>query len=298
MSRASCRYATGSATQQIRTGRPSSAPSTEGRRPQPTGVQSQMSEAPGASPAGAPEAAAAPPLLADVTAKSVYALLADGTTVEIRPAEPEDFDAIKAMHEAMSPANLYLRFFSMSRTASEREARRLTREPGPDHTALLALASGEVVGTASYEVAKDQESKNLKDTAEIAFAVAETMHHRGIATLLLEHLVSYARAQGLKAFTAETLSENTPMLRVFADAGLPVTSKREEGVVTLTMPLPPDDSGEELDAYLDRVARRERSANVASLRPLFDAESVVVIGAGRRHGGVGRSVVENILKGE
>ena len=26
----------------------------------------------------------------------VYALLADGSTVEIRPAEPRDFDAVKA----------------------------------------------------------------------------------------------------------------------------------------------------------------------------------------------------------
>ena len=31
-----------------------------------------------------------------------YALLADGTTVEIRPAGPADFDAVRAMHEAMS----------------------------------------------------------------------------------------------------------------------------------------------------------------------------------------------------
>jgi len=35
----------------------------------------------------------------------VYALLADGSTVEIRPAEPRDFDAVKAMHEVMSPDN-------------------------------------------------------------------------------------------------------------------------------------------------------------------------------------------------
>src|SRR5215472_7636770 len=87
------------------------------------------------------------------------------------------------------------------------------------------------------------------------------------------------------------------MIGVFSDAGLPVTKRREDGVVMITIPLPPDDTGTELDAYLDRVARRERSANVASLRPVFDAESVVVIGAGRRHGGVGRSVVENILRG-
>ena len=258
------------------------------------------SEAPGESATQAPaEPARTPVVLAEVAEPvgSVYALLADGTTVEIRPAAPGDFDAIKAMHEEMSPANLYLRFFSMSRVAAEREAARLTREPGPDHAALLAWSGGQLAGAASYEVATDPRTGALADTAEIAFAVAEHMHQRGIATLLLEHLVSVARSRQLRAFTAETLSENTSMLRVFSDAGLPVTSHRESGVVISTIPLPPDDTGTELDAYLDTVARRERRANVASLRPVFAPESVVIIGAGRRPGGVGRSVVDNILAG-
>ena len=228
---------------------------------------------------------------------SVYALLADGTTVQIRAPAGSDFDAIKAMHEAMSPANTYLRFFSMSRTAADREARRLTRAPARDHAALLALVGDGVVGSGSYEVAKDEATGELANFAEIAFAVADSMHHRGVATLLLEHLVSLARAQGLHSFVAETLSENTPMIGVFSDAGLPVTSRRAGGVVTITIPLPPDDTSTELDAYLDTVARRERKANVASLRPLFQPQSVVVIGAGRRHESVGHSVVDNILKG-
>jgi hypothetical protein len=46
----------------------------------------------------------------------VCALLADGTTIEIRPATPEDLGAVKAMHEAMSPDNAY-------RRAAEHEAR-------------------------------------------------------------------------------------------------------------------------------------------------------------------------------
>ena len=53
----------------------------------------------------------------------VYALLADGTTVEIRPARPEDFDAVREMHEKLSPDSLYLRFFSLNPRAAEREAR-------------------------------------------------------------------------------------------------------------------------------------------------------------------------------
>ena len=66
----------------------------------------------------------------------------------------------------------------------------------------------------------------------------DDMHHRGIATLLLEHLVSLARRRGLQAFTAETLADNAPMLRVFADAGLPVQRRSADGVVQLTFPLP------------------------------------------------------------
>jgi hypothetical protein len=43
-----------------------------------------------------------------------YALLTDGSTVEIRPAGPADAEAVRAMHAGMSSENLYLRFFSMS----------------------------------------------------------------------------------------------------------------------------------------------------------------------------------------
>ena len=225
-------------------------------------------------------------------ASGVYALLADGTTVQIRPAGPGDFEAVKAMHEAMSPNNAYLRFFSSSKTAAEREAQRISRVPAPDHAALLAVYSGEVVGVASYEVARRGESAGK--VAEVSFAVADTMHHKGIATLLLEHLVSVARASRIEAFTAETLSQNTSMLRVFSDAGLPTRSTREDGVVSISIPLPADDTGKQLEEYLDTVALRERSANVASLTPVFAPQSVAVIGASRRPGTVGRSVLDNI----
>jgi acyl-CoA synthetase (NDP forming)/GNAT superfamily N-acetyltransferase len=223
---------------------------------------------------------------------SVYALLADGRTVEIRPAAPADYAAVKAMHEAMSPNNAYLRFFSLSRLAAEQEARRVTRGPGPHHAALLAIFDGQVAGVASFEVARTGGR-----TAEVAFAVADTMHHRGIATLLLEHLVSLARARQLEALTAETLQENTGMLRVFSDTGLPVVSKREGGVVDITIPLSPDGAGRQLEDYLDTVAVRERSATVASLRPLFAPRSVAVIGVSRRPGTVGRSVLDNLRAG-
>ena len=112
---------------------------------------------------------------------------------------PADFDAVRAMHEAMSPDNSYLRFFNLSRLAAETEARRICQEPRPGHVALLALSDGEVVGCASYDASGGPEAPGR---AEVAFAVADHMHHRGIATLLLEHLVSFARSHQITTFTA------------------------------------------------------------------------------------------------
>ena len=235
-------------------------------------------------------AGAAPGSSAADTAAGIYALLTDGTTVLIRPARPADAEAVRAMHAALSPDNLYLRFFSMSPHNAEREAERVCRKPAPDHAALLAWLGDRLVGVASYEPSEP-------GTAEVAFAVPDDMHGRGIATLLLEHLVSAARERGLRAFTAEALLENQPMLGVFAAAGLPVYRQMTEGVVELTFPIPAGDDDRALDGYLDSVTARESRADVASLRHLLQPGSVAVVGASRWRGTVGREILHNIVTG-
>jgi succinyl-CoA synthetase alpha subunit/RimJ/RimL family protein N-acetyltransferase len=221
---------------------------------------------------------------------AIYALLADGSTVEIREARAEDAKAVRQMHANLSADNTYFRFFSLSPGAPEREAQRVCRPPGLDHVALLASLSGQLVGVASYEPTR------VPDRAEIAFAVADEMHGRGVATLLLEHLVSLAKQRNLTAFEAETLPDNYAMQRVFAAAGLPMERHFVDGAVELTFPLPATDS-DPLDTYLDAVAQRASRAEVASLRHLFQPRSVAVIGAGRRRGSVGREILHNIVTG-
>jgi acyl-CoA synthetase (NDP forming)/RimJ/RimL family protein N-acetyltransferase len=219
-----------------------------------------------------------------------YALLADGSTVEIRQARAEDADAVREMHAGLSPDNSYFRFFCLSPQSPEREATRVCRPADKSHLALLALLNGKLVGVASYEALA------TPGRAEIAFAVSDDMHGRGIATLLLEHMVSMGRQRNLTAFQAETLPDNYAMQKVFADAGLPVERHFDSGALKLTFPLPPADS-QGLDQYLDAVARRDSRADVASIRHLFRPASVVVIGAGRRRGSVGREILRNIVSG-
>ena len=229
-------------------------------------------------------------------AAAIYALLTDGTTMEVRPPRSQDFEAVRAMHTAMSPDNMYLRFFSMSPSAAEQEAKRVCREPDSDHAALLAWQDGRLVGVAAYELAA-YELAAKPGVAEVAFAVPDDMHGRGIASLLLEHLVWQARQRGLEAFTAETLAENSAMLRVFADAGLPVRRRIAGDTVELTFPLPADDDDYRLGHYLEAVASRESRADVASLRPLLRPRSVAVVGASRRRGTAGRAILRNIVTG-
>jgi acyl-CoA synthetase (NDP forming)/GNAT superfamily N-acetyltransferase len=221
---------------------------------------------------------------------STYALLTDGTTIEIRATRPDDFDAVRNMHAKMSSQNLYLRFFGLSRSAAEGEARRTCREPAPDHAALLAVLEGQVVGCGSYEVTGDGSR-----SAEIAMAVADDMHRRGVGTLLLEHLISVARGRGLRTFVATTLSENALMMQVFADAGLGARRALVDGVYEVSFPLPDGEGTPGVGTYHDAVAERERSADVASLRHVLTPASVAVIGASRRPGSFGRAILKNIV---
>ena len=223
---------------------------------------------------------------------SAYALLTDGATIEIRPAWPDDFDAVRDMHAKMSPENLYLRFFSMSRAAAEQEARRITREPSPDHASLLAVLGGRVIGCGAYE-----ETGDGSRSAEVALTVADDLHNRGVGTLLLEHLISLARGRGVRIFIAETLTENALMLQVFADAGLRARRTLQDGVYDLRFPLPGDDGDAGLDAYREAVAERERSAGVASLRHVLTPASVAVIGLSQDRGAVGRAILQKITTG-
>lgn len=220
----------------------------------------------------------APPTLAD----PVFALLIDGTQTRLRELGSSDHEAVRRLHDAMSPDNLYLRFFSLSQGVGTAVADRICREPDGRHAAVGAWLAGELAGVANYELG-DEEGQ-----AEVALVVADHAHNRGLGTLLLEHLASMARARGVRAFYAEALGQNHAVQRLFANAGLPLRSRLRDGIIEFVMPLTAD------ARYLDAVAERERQADVKSLEHLLCPASIAVVGAGRRPGSIGAIVLRNI----
>jgi len=161
----------------------------------------------------------------DVVSAPAEVLLADGTVATVRPLEPEDHDALIALHEHVSGESSRLRFLVPTQTAGRTYAEHLLAAD-TETLVLVAVAHGELLGVGSAEVDPRQ-----PDEAEVAFLVADAAHGHGIGTLLLEHLAAVARRRGIRHFTADVLMENQPMLRVFADAGYPATRRVSAGVV-------------------------------------------------------------------
>ncbi|SEC75867.1 Acyl-CoA synthetase (NDP forming) [Streptomyces sp. 3213] len=215
---------------------------------------------------------------------TVHALLADGTTVCIRPVVAGDHDQLEGLYEEMSPENLRLRFFGLSRRSAEMAADRACR-PHPGYRALLAETKGQVIGLAEYD------NGGTGTAADISIAVADGLHHRGVGTLLVEHLVSAARAEGITTFTADALSENHEILRLFADLGLRTARRFEGPEMRCTIELDEDEN------YLSATEARGRAADVASLVPLLRPDAVAVVGAGRRAGSVGRAILHHLKAG-
>ncbi len=79
--------------------------------------------------------------------------------------------------------------------------------------------------------------------AEVAFTVEEDYQAQGIAGMLLAALMEIGRANGIARFEADVLASNAAMLGVFRRSGLALTTRRQGGVLHLTMELRPSGGG-------------------------------------------------------
>jgi RimJ/RimL family protein N-acetyltransferase len=160
--------------------------------------------------------------------------LRDGRTLEIRALRPADRAGLLASFERTSEESRYRRFFAPKRTFSEREIEFYLNVDFVGHVALVAeLEEGGqqvIAGGGRYIVSEP-------GRAEVAFAVDDLHQGLGIATRLMRHLVVIARAAGQRELFAEVLPDNASMLKVFARCGLAATTRREGGIVHVTMAL-------------------------------------------------------------
>ncbi|MEU7732001.1 GNAT family N-acetyltransferase [Streptomyces griseus] len=218
-------------------------------------------------------------------------VLRDGGTARIRPITTDDAERLVSFYEQVSDESKYYRFFAPYPRLSDRDVHRFTHHDYVDRVGLAVTIGGEFIGTVRYDRINDQgrPASAPADEAEVAFLVQDAHQGRGVASALLEHIAAVARERGIRRFAAEVLPANTKMIKVFRDGGYTQRRSFEDGSVHLTLDLEPT-------AKSLAVQRgREQRAEARSVQRLLAPGSVAVIGTGRTPGGVGRTVLRNLL---
>ncbi|MGH2964560.1 MAG: GNAT family N-acetyltransferase [Solirubrobacterales bacterium] len=137
--------------------------------------------------------------------------LADGTELVVRQVRPDDKRLLADGLRRLSPESRYHRFFRPLTELTERDLAYLSEIDHHDHEALAAIdpESGRLVGVARCIRAAEPH------LAEVSVVVGDPWQRRGVATLLLEHLVERARAAGITHFVALVMDENTDAIKLF-----------------------------------------------------------------------------------
>ncbi|MCC2279991.1 GNAT family N-acetyltransferase [Streptomyces sp. ET3-23] len=215
-------------------------------------------------------------------------VLRDGGTAQIRPITADDAQRLVSFYEQVSDESKYYRFFAPYPRLSDRDVHRFTHHDYVDRVGLAATVHGDFIATVRYDRVP---ASGATDEAEVAFLVQDAHQGRGVASALLEHIAAVARERGIRRFTAEVLPANTKMIKVFTDAGYTQKRSFEDGVVRLELDLEPTDRS------LAVQRAREQRAEARSVQRLLAPGSVAVVGTGREPGGMGRTVLRNLLAG-
>jgi acetyl coenzyme A synthetase (ADP forming)-like protein len=139
-----------------------------------------------------------------------------------------------------------------------------------------------IIAAGSYW-AKDRQR------AEVAMAVDDDFHGKGLGTLLLERLALQAIHHGFTHLWAVTHTDNLAMREVFRESGFTAHEAYEGDDMEVELSLIPT------SLTVTQAEMRERLATTASLRPFFYPASVAVIGASRDPNSIGFRLLQALI---
>ena len=167
--------------------------------------------------------------------------LKGGLAVTIRPLRPDDREKIAAAVRNLDRESVYFRLFSYRSELTERGLDRIMAvDPAREVVLVVTQSEGDAETVIGSGRLVEGEVKNVERTAEVAFMVDNRHQGQGIAGRLLKHLTTIALARGIVALEADVLAENKAMLAVFAKSGLPMSKRRDGGVVHVSLALRPE----------------------------------------------------------
>lgn len=162
--------------------------------------------------------------------------ISDGRVLQIRPTRPEDINALRKLFGGLSRNEIRMRFLHAMNEVSDRQIKQFTQVD--DQGAMNFVLAG-------IEFYKEQElfgnvqllSDQSKEWAEFAILVRSDLTGVGIGRLLMEHIICFARKQGIRSIFGESLVENEAMLRLAARMGFSFQDSGDADTLIMFMKL-------------------------------------------------------------
>ncbi|HJZ67560.1 MAG TPA: GNAT family N-acetyltransferase [Blastocatellia bacterium] len=162
--------------------------------------------------------------------------LRDGSKLRMRQLCFDDREPLAAFFARCSPEAIRYRFLSPMTSISDSLLDYLADIDGSRHVALILTqreADEEMIVAEGRYVVFDERPA----VADIAFLVADEMRRRGIATLLIDELISIACGNGVTHFSVDVLADNRAMLSLLRKTGLARSGTISSGVIHFETPI-------------------------------------------------------------
>ena len=145
--------------------------------------------------------------------------LREGTEILVRPVRPEDEPLYGPFFAAVTQQDLRLRFFAPVKEFGHSFIARFTQIDYARAMAFIAIeeSSGKMLGVVRLHADANY------DSGEYAILVRSDLKGRGLGYLLMQMIIEYARAEGIKSIEAQVLSENSAMLAMCRELGFAIT---------------------------------------------------------------------------
>jgi len=140
-----------------------------------------------------------------------------GLRIKIRPVRISDEPLLKEFFYSLTDETLYHRFASARKDMPHNRLQGFTVIDHDKEMILLALLEAEekeeLIGIGQYNINEDTHM------GDMAFVVRDDQQHLGVGSELLKYLTYVGKRLGLMGFTAEVLSDNESMKKLFKETG-------------------------------------------------------------------------------
>jgi len=153
--------------------------------------------------------------------------------IRFRAIKPSDEEQMRRFFYRFSDEAKFYRFFYSVKTMSHDKMQEYVNVDYSKEMSIIGLSGklGDETIVAEARFVRDDRSSY----GEVAFLIDDRFQGLGIGSYMLDLLIQMAREQGLMGLTAEVLSDNLAMKKVFEKTNYPMEAQLENGVYRLTM---------------------------------------------------------------